>query len=43
MEADALTTIGLIPDADSRTTAGLVIVWEVVAEVTMRNVVILWP
>lgn len=43
MEADAKTTRGLSGDAESRTTAGLVITWEVVREVTMKDVVILWP
>jgi len=43
MEGDAKTTRGLLGSADSRTTAGLIIIWEVVVQVTMKDVVILWP
>ena len=42
-EAEAKITRGLLGGADSLTTAGLVITWEVVAAVTMKDVVILWP
>ncbi|HLE19473.1 MAG TPA: hypothetical protein VI728_14450 [Syntrophales bacterium] len=43
MEADAITTLGSLGGADSQTTLGLVIAWETVVQVTMKDVVILWP
>lgn len=42
-EADAISTLGLIGTADSLSTVGLIYTWEVVAAVTMKDVVILWP
>lgn len=43
MEADAKTTKGLLGDADTRSTVGLNVTWEIVIQVTMKDVVILWP
>ena len=43
IEADAATTKGIIGEGDALSTVGLIIRWEVVQQVSLRDVVILWP
>ena len=43
IEADAQSTRGLIGEGDAISTVGLIIRWEVLQQVTLKDVVVLWP